>query len=99
MSFQTLYRKTIQEAFEEFDRTNPQVYEMFISYFHEALRKKKSKISFKLIMNRIRWEYYMTTKDFTNFKINDAYGSRYARKFLKDFPEHTEKVELRALRV
>jgi hypothetical protein len=98
MSFSTLHCKSIQEAFEEFDEKHPQIYDLFITYFFQALRANKKRISFKLIINRIRWEYYMITTDVSGYKINDAYGSRYARKFIKDFPEHEDKIELRRLR-
>lgn len=107
MNFAKATGKTIQEAFEDFHRENPHVYKKFVELSFRAINKGKKKISFKMIMNVIRWEHYLETNEQTDlflngqktkFKINDAYGSRYARIFAKDYPEHSEKIELRKLR-
>jgi hypothetical protein len=107
MNFRENTGKTIQTAFEDFHKKNPKVYEMFKKYALEAIKKGKKKISFKLIMNVIRWEVFMVTDEptlfnnkgqQTKFKINDAYGSRYARLFVADYPQYKGKIELRSLR-
>lgn len=98
MKFQTQYKKTIQQAFEEFDKNNPSVYVMFIQGFFQAKRSGKKKVSFKMILNKIRWDHYIQTKDITKYKINDAYASRYARKFIFNHPEYKSFVEFRTLR-
>lgn len=107
MKYIQLTGSTIQKAFEDFDRLNPHVWEKFKELANLAIKRGKTKISFKLIMNVIRWEYFIQTTEqlslFHNelpekFKINDAYGSRYARKFIQEFPEHQDKIELRRLR-
>lgn len=107
MDFQENTGKSIQEAFELYDSANPSVYEHFKKLAFELIRAGKKKISFKLILNRIRWDVYVQTEEPTlfnqkgekvKFKINDAYSSRYARKFVSDFPEHENIVELRNLR-
>lgn len=98
MRFQTQFNKTIQQAFEEFDKNNPQVYDMFITGFFQAKKSGKKRVSFKMILNKIRWDYYIQTTDITKYKINDAYASRYARKFVSNHPEYKNFIELRALR-
>ncbi len=96
--------KTIQESFEEFHSKNPLVYGYFKEFAFEALKKGKKKISFKMIMNVIRWEIYINTHESEDvqepfrFKISDAYHSRYARLFVSDFPQYASFVELRSLR-
>lgn len=91
-------KKTIQEKFEQFDQDNPRVYELFVKYAAKALATGKMTSS-KLIINRIRWDVYLETKDESStFKINDAYSSRYVRKFLLQFPKYTGQFELRTLR-
>lgn len=98
---------TIQKAFSEFHRLNPKVYEQFKRLAFKAIYAGKKKISFKMILNVIRWEVFIQTNEPTlfdngteqiKFKINDAYSSRYARLFIKHFPQHADKIELRKLR-
>lgn len=107
MNFEQNTGKSIQQAFEEYHKLNPQVYKEFEKRAFEAIKKGKTKISFKLILNVIRWEKYMQTVEPTlfnqngdqiKFKINDAYGSRYARMFIQNHPKHADKIELRELR-
>ena len=107
MNFQQNTGKTIQQAFQEFHANNPQVYKEFKHLALKAIRNEKTKISFKMILNVIRWEVFIAPVErtlFSNdgkktrFKINDAYSSHYARLFIKDFPQHKEKIETRKLR-
>jgi hypothetical protein len=107
MKYSELTGVSIQSSFEEFHRLNPQVWEKFVELAMSAVRRGKTKISFKLIMNVIRWEHFMQTEEPVSlfhpqlpakFKINDAYGSRYARLFATSFPEHADKIEFRKLR-
>jgi len=105
MDYVSTTGKTIQNSFEEFHLKNPVVYEFFKDLAFRAIEKGKKRISFKMIMNVIRWDIFINTTDeavplneVVKFKINDAYGSRYARLFVSDFPEHKSKIELRNLR-
>jgi hypothetical protein len=107
MNFATSTGKTIQQAFDEYHKNNPKVYEKFKELSLLAIRKGKSKISFKLILNVIRWEHFMNVNEQTDvfldnewrkFKINDVYASHYARLFIQEFPEHHDKIETRKLR-
>jgi len=107
MNFQNSTGKTIQQAFEKFHADNPLVYEHFIRLALKAIYAGKKKISFKMILNVIRWEVFLETKEETlfehkgtkhMFKINDAYSSRYARLFVDNYPQHIDKVEMREIR-
>lgn len=109
MNYEESTGKTIQQAFEEYDKANPLIWEKFKEMAFTAIRRGKTKISFKMMMNVIRWEHFIATEEpadlFTEndempkrFKINDAYGSRYARKFVQEFPIHADKIELREIR-
>ena len=91
--------KTIKEAFDQFHEENPQVYDWFKKYaFHLIDKKGKEKISSKLIINRIRWEIYMTTTTEGNYRINDAFTAHYSRLFVEDYPEYENMFEFRRLR-
>jgi hypothetical protein len=107
MNFRQNTGKTIREAFEEYHRENPVVYGYFKRLAFKAIEKGKKKISFKLILNVIRWEVYIDTiernlfnqgDEQIKFKINDAYGAHYASMFAEEYPEHTDKIEMRRLR-
>ena len=89
--------KTIQEKFEEFNNKNPLVYALFKQQVQKAISRGKKKLSAKTILGYIRWNLTLeTTGD--EFKINDIYTSRYARKYINEFPEQKEIFELRNLR-
>src|SRR5688572_9960336 len=107
MNFIQLSGSTIQQAFEEFHKSNPLVYTHFKRLAFKAINSGKKKISSKLICNVIRWEVYLNTQEptlfdiegvATPFKINDAYTAHYARLFMDEYPEHSDKFETRKLR-
>ena len=104
MNWKNATGKTIQESFEDFHKKNPIVYEYFKDFAFQALKKGKNKISFKMIMNVIRWDIYINTEEpdsipeMLRFKLSDAYHSRYARLFVTDFPQYKNFVVLRTLR-
>lgn len=88
---------SIREDFELFDSENPQVYELFKHFAFEAIRAGKKTLSSYLIIERIRWETEVVTRD-EPFKVNNNYRPDYARKFMKDFPEHGGIFRTRQLR-
>lgn len=94
----TLFDKTVNDKFNEFDRANPKVYELFKAKVFEAIRRGKKKTSSKMIINLIRWTYYLETDSDDQFKINDIYTSHYSRKFIREFPEHSHIFEFRKIR-
>ena len=100
-SFATQTGQTIDEAFAEFDRLNPHIYELFKKYLREWWKANRNnpgaKTSSKLIINRIRWEVETTTTA-KDFKINDAFTSRYSRKFSNEHPEYANLFYYKDLR-
>src|SRR5690348_2616867 len=101
-TFKEATGKTIDEAFAEFHESNPFVYELFCRYVNVILSKGKKITSSKMILNRIRWEIMYEREDGEDYKINDAFTSRYARLYLQQHPEHNDPekrlFELRELR-
>jgi len=88
---------TIQEKFEKFDNKNPIVYALFKQQVQKAISKGKKRVSSKTILGFIRWKVTLqTTGD--EFKINDAFTSRYSRKNIQQYPEHEHIFEFRKLR-
>lgn len=74
------------ENFEKHHAENPHVYELFCRFAKEAAHRRKY-YSAKIIFHRIRWETEITEQN-SDFKISDGWISHYARKFMRDFPQH-----------
>ena len=91
--------RSIDQDFLEYHEKNPHVYQAFLAQAFRAINLGRKKISFKMIMNYLRWEVYLKTEDQQcTYKINDAYGSRYAEMFVAGHPQHADKVEMREKR-
>lgn len=100
--------KTIQQAFEEFDRANPIVYNYVKQLAFKAINFGIKKMSIRTIMEVIRWKMLFTVcepnpgitikGERRKFKINANFEGRYIRKFVAEFPEHSDKFETRELK-
>ena len=94
-----LFEKSVSDKFNEFDRKNPNVYELFKKYGLEMIHKTTKKVSHKLIVERLRWEFYFKTEDDnSDFKINNNYTAYYGRKFIREFPQYTDRFNFRILK-
>jgi hypothetical protein len=99
---------TTQERFELFHAANPHVYEMFIYFFKELLKRGHTRVSPNFIVDRIRWEMMVPTVATRGagwhvaggkpFKINDHFASRYARLVIQHYPAAAKVIELRKIR-
>ena len=98
MNFKQKNGKTIEQAFSEFHKENPRIYEYFKEYFELLhIRKGISRVSSKLIINRIRFEISIGTTS-VDYKINDAFTAHYSRLFVKDYPQYIHCFEFRRIR-
>lgn len=99
-NYQEATGKTIDQSFEAYVKDNPSIYQHFVSFALAWIRTGAKKISSKQIVGRIRWEVEVETKgdQAREFKCNDAFTSRFARKFASDYPEYSELIEFRQLR-
>ena len=89
---------TIQESFEKYHKENPIVYKTFLKYTKDVIRGGHKKYSVKHILGRVRWHLNFEADVSEEFKINDAYTSRYARLFADEFPEYADFFNYRRLR-
>jgi len=81
---------TIQSRFEAFDKANPQLYVFIKRYALEAKAGGLKCFGIAAIIERARWELSLRTVVVgiaPDFKINNDYRSRYARKLMADVPE------------
>lgn len=73
----------LKETFDEFDRDNPHVYDLFVKYALEAKARGRTRFSISMITERIRWYTAIETSD-PDFKINNNHRAFYARKLMED---------------
>lgn len=76
----------MRRAFDEFDKANPRVWSLFVSFANEAVAAGVKTLSASLIVERIRWEVMMQTQADDGFKINNNYRAFYARKYMEAYP-------------
>ena len=75
---------------------NPQVWTWFEQFAFEAVKRGRSRISHWLIINRIRWEVFITTTGVIahtedgreEFKISNDHIAFYARLWKHRYPQH-----------
>lgn len=89
---------TVKDQFDAFDKANPRIYSRFKDKALDAVKRGKTKISSKMIINVIRWDEYLDTDSDDGFKINDKFTPYYSRKFIEEFPEHSELFNFRTIR-
>lgn len=88
---------SIQERFEEFDAAHPDVYVLFRRFALELIAVGRRRIGAKLLIERIRWHYVTSSAGSGEFKINNVFSSRYARKLIAERPEFADVFEVRQL--
>ena len=105
-TYQKSTGKSIQEAFEQFHSDNPAIFAVIVKEADTRFRKKE-KFSVKRIVNDLRWDKQIKTKEtnlfevegqIKNFKIGDQYISRYARLLVSKYPHMAEYIEMRRIR-
>jgi tRNA A37 threonylcarbamoyladenosine biosynthesis protein TsaE len=80
---------TIDQQFAAFDANHPDVYRLFVQFAHELAEHGLKKYSADAILHRIRWHYVTSASailEGREFKINNNYSSRYARKLSAEYP-------------
>lgn len=87
----------IQRRFLRFHEENPHVYDLLRRFSLQARRRGRTRFSIDAIYHRARWHTQIETTD-PDWKLNDHYTSRYARKLMDEEPELEGFFELRDLR-
>lgn len=97
MSQLSLFERTLDERFAEFMAERPEVYRMFCDLAVEAARKGRRRVGAKMLAELIRWEHNVRRGD-AEFKLNNSFVSRMARKFQEDYPRLAQMFETRELK-
>jgi len=90
------YDKTKESMFEMFHRQNPKVYRLFKKFSLALIEAGHNKIGSKLIIERIRYESAVRTTG-NDHKINNNFTAYYSRRFIREFPQHTDRFTFRKL--
>lgn len=83
-----MFKKSIEQAWREFDKENPQVYRVLVRLALEVYDRGIERIGIGLLWERMRWEMMMQATDpSSEFKLNNNYRALYARKIMKEHPQ------------
>lgn len=90
-------KQSLDEKFKEVDEKNPFVYATFKRFTLMLIEAGKKHYSADRVFHDIRGDTPMDMRDET-YKINNNYISRYARKFMLEYPEHAGFFRTRQLK-
>lgn len=76
--------RKLQERFEQYDRANPQIFEAMLSIARRWKAAGRTHCSADFLLHILRWETGLRGGD--DFKINNDYAARYARKMAQQYP-------------
>lgn len=90
-------RESLEERFAAFDRANPQVYRL-LARLALQMASLQRRFGIKMLYERLRFEYALRVAGDDQYKLNNDYTSRYARKLLQEYPQLGRWMETRTLR-
>jgi len=85
-----------QTKFEAFHRENPKVYALYKKIALALIAAGKKRIGSKHIIELIRYESSIRTNG-QDYKICNNHTPYYARRFVRDFPQHFDKFKFMQL--
>ena len=83
--------------FKAYHLENPNVFKSFLAASQEMRRAGRRKYSAWAIVNKIRWDFDISTKDKV-FKINNESIALYARLVIYHHPEFCDFFEMRKMK-
>lgn len=79
----------MRQQVTDFHRRHPEVWELFVKFTFEMIRRGYKNYSVNAIFERIRWEKDSVGGDgVTSFKLNNNYRAFYSRRFMRAYPQH-----------
>jgi len=85
---------SIHQAFQEFHKDNPKIYDIFRQMALYLIRDKgKKSIGGKMIIEFMRWRYNIKTTG--DFKIDNNFTAFYIRMFIAEYPKYKDRFDLR----
>ena len=90
---------TIEEQFNAFHETNPQVLEELVELTDELIEHGSNRGSIGMLFEVLRWQKLLETDDpSSEFRLNNNYRSRYVRLMVQTYPRFEGFFETRNLR-
>jgi hypothetical protein len=90
--------RTIREAWQRFDRDNPDVYSRLLELCRIWIAKRPDQpLGVKMLFERLRWDIAIRTTG-EPLKLNNNYTALYARKIMDEHPEFGDLFRTRRLR-
>lgn len=89
---------SIEVQFLAFHAMNPWVYERLVAMTYDLKNRGHQRIGMAMLFEVLRWQAAMSTMSADDFKLNNNYRSRYARKIMADHPDLDGIYETRTLR-
>ncbi len=80
--------------FPAYDEANPDIWQYFKQFTFELIKAGRTHASARMVLGRIRFETLVRSHD-DPYKINSAFSASYARKFMREFPQHDGLFETR----
>jgi len=81
-----IFLNVLSDAFENYHRHNPAIYENFKRFTFELIKAGRSYISADMVMHRVRFE--TEVRGTGQFKCNNNFVAAYARLFMLEYPEY-----------
>lgn len=78
----------MREQVTAFHEQHPEVWDLFVRFSFDVIKRGFNNYSVNAIFERIRWEKDMGGDGVNQFKLNNNYRAFYARRFMKLYPEH-----------
>ena len=85
----------LREQVTDYHNRHPEVWELFVRFTFEMVKRGYKNYGVTAIFERIRWEIDAGGDGVAEFKINNSYKPFYARRFMRMYPEHEGFFRLR----
>lgn len=73
---------------KNFHKKHPEVWSLFEQFTFQMINRGYKNYSAKAVFERIRWEKDAGGDGVTQFKLGNNYPAFYARRFMKQYPQH-----------
>jgi hypothetical protein len=90
--------QSIQTRFEAFHANHPEVYRAIVKLAFDLKTRGFRRYGLKSLFERVRWHFQIDLDLGEEWKLNNNYTSRYARKLMAEFPELEGFFEVRELK-
>lgn len=82
-----LHFQTIQERFERFHASHPEIYTALCQFARKAKARGHKQYGIARLWEVLRWEYYIVGTSNEEYKLSNSFRSRYARLIMEQEPD------------